>query len=118
MFTYVIFNNFIFLLLKNQPAERTKFYLCSISMISLMRKTDLLFLLAIVFMGFLYGLHRIIPIRPYSIHQWRQTDCLSITLNYSNENLPFTQPAIHKISFGEEKVISAFPIKYFIIRKL
>lgn len=83
-----------------------------------MRKTDLLFLMAIVLMGFLYGLHRIIPMRPYSIHQWRQTDCLSITLNYSRENLPFVQPEIHNVTFGEGKVVSEFPVIYYMVGKL
>jgi len=80
-----------------------------------MRKTDLFFLVAIVLMGYLYGLHRIIPMRPYSIHQWRQTDCLSITLNYCEEDIAFAKPEIHNMTYGEGKVVSEFPILYFLI---
>lgn len=83
-----------------------------------MRRTDFLFLMAIVLMGFLYGLHRILPMRPYSIHQWRQTDCLSIALNYTLEDLPFAQPEIHNTTYGEGKVVSEFPVIYYLIGHL
>ena len=57
--------------------------------------------------------------RPYSIHQWRQADCLSITMNYYMEGLNFFEPKIHWLADGKDgKTVSDFPIIYYIVAKL
>ncbi len=48
--------------------------------------------------------------RPYSIHQWRQTDCLSFTKNYYEEGMNFLSPKIHWQGVKEGKTISEFPL--------
>ncbi|MCG8700195.1 MAG: glycosyltransferase family 39 protein, partial [Bacteroidales bacterium] len=51
--------------------------------------------------------------RPYSTHQWRQSDCLSITMNYFKDNRPFFKPAIHWVGEKDGQTVSEFPIIYF-----
>src|SRR3954465_8348709 len=48
--------------------------------------------------------------RPSSIHQWRQTDCLSITKNYYEEGMHFFQPKVHYQGPKDGKAVSEFPI--------
>ncbi|NJO89159.1 MAG: hypothetical protein HC831_09520 [Chloroflexia bacterium] len=57
--------------------------------------------------------------RPQSIHQWRQCDCLSITLNYYNENVGFFEPQMHYLGKdGTGKTVSDCPIIYYSVAKL
>lgn len=52
----------------------------------------------------------------YSRHQWRQSDCISITQHYSQENLSFLEPEIYWRGEGHTgKTISEFPIIYFTV---
>ena len=51
------------------------------------------FLLA---MAILFGYHDIISHPPYSIHQWRQTDALSLTLNYFKEGLLIAAECVNR----------------------
>lgn len=56
---------------------------------------------------------------PYSRHQWRQSDCLSITQHYYQDNLPFLEPEVHWRGEGETgKTISEFPIVYYSVAKI
>ena len=48
--------------------------------------------------------------RPYSIHQWRQTDCASFTKNYYEEGMDFFKPKIHWQGNIDGKAISEFPL--------
>ncbi len=48
--------------------------------------------------------------RPYSIHQWRQTDCASFAKNYYEEGMHFFEPKIHWQDTENGKAISEFPI--------
>ncbi len=63
-----------------------------------------------VFLFFLYGYNKVYNNRPYSIHQWRQTDCLSFTKNYFEEGMNFFSPKIHWQGVSEGKAISEFPL--------
>lgn len=63
-----------------------------------------------VFLFFLYGYNKVYNNRPYSIHQWRQTDCLSFTKNYFEEGMNFFSPKIHWQGVEEGKAISEFPL--------
>lgn len=58
----------------------------------------------------LYGYTKTYNARPYSIHQWRQTDCASFTKNYYEEGMDFFNPKIHWQGNQEGKAISEFPL--------
>lgn len=77
-------------------------------------KYSIYFLLILAGISFLYGYHKIIFYSPYSNHQWRQTDGLSIALNYFKEGMNFFEPKIHFQYSDEGKAIGEFPIIYYI----
>lgn len=81
-------------------------------------KTDLLFILLLLIVSLLYDYHNILTYRPYSIHQWRQTDCLSITMNYYKENRNFFEPAIHWVGEKDGKTVSECPLIYYSVAQL
>jgi hypothetical protein len=50
---------------------------------------------------------------------WRQCDCLSITLNYYQDNNPFFEPSIHNLGIdGTGKTVSDFPLIYYTVAQL
>jgi hypothetical protein len=69
--------------------------------------------------SFFYLYPKIISLPPQSIHQWRQSDCLSITLNYFMEDRKFLDPSVHWTGPQDNgKTVSEFPIIYFTVAKL
>ena len=82
---------------------------------------NLLFLLIFVAMFFYYGLHESMFYPPQSVHVWRQTNCLSLTQNYYQHDLPFLQPEMHN-QFGNGgtsgKAVGEFPIIYYLVAQL
>lgn len=48
--------------------------------------------------------------RPVSIHQWRQSDCLSFTKNYYEEGMHFFKPKIHWQGVKDGQTVSECPI--------
>ncbi len=71
--------------------------------------------------GWFYNYHTIINQKPQSIHMYRQSDCLSLAINYYNDGLPFHHPAIHnQIADGGSAGYSAgeFPLLYYSVAKL
>lgn len=80
---------------------------------------DLIYVVIFLFMAWFYGLFDSMDQGPYSRHQWRQSDCLSITQNYAQDGLPFLAPEIHWQ--GEQqtgKTISEFPLIYYTVGKI
>jgi hypothetical protein len=72
-------------------------------------------LLAFVFvLFFLNCYHRTMFLRPNSIHQWRQSDCLSITKNYYEEGMDFFHPRIHYQGVSNGNAVSEFPILNYV----
>ena len=66
--------------------------------------------------SYAYNYHDILQKDPQSIHLWRQCDCLSITMNFSQDDNPLFKPSIHNLSAdGTGKTISDFPLIYYII---
>jgi hypothetical protein len=54
-----------------------------------------------------------------SIHLWRQCDCLSIAMNYYQDNNPFHEPAVHNLGGdGTGKTVSECPVIYYSIAML
>jgi len=57
--------------------------------------------------------------RPQGPHQWRQADCLSYTLNFTREEIPFTEPQVHNLgNNGTGKVVSEFPLIYYCVSRI
>ena len=54
----------------------------------------------------------IFKFQPQSHHQWRQSDCLSLALNYYQFELPFLEPQVHNLLAEEGKSVSEFPVLY------
>lgn len=84
-----------------------------------MNKKNLLFIFAILGLFFIYGYQYTIHLGPYSMHQWRQADCLSITNNYYQDHLPFLEPEINWTNEnGNHKTVSEFPLIYYTVAKI
>lgn len=68
-----------------------------------------------------YGIFEIIDDRPHPLHIWRNTDSLSITLNYYDHDMNFAEPEIHNyISDGgtSGKTAGEFPGWYYLMALL
>ncbi len=77
-----------------------------------------LFLVLLLAMSWYFGYPRILPMRPQSVHAWRQTDCLSFARNYYDHGMRFFQPAMHNLqSDGETtgKAAWEFPLIYYLV---
>jgi hypothetical protein len=77
------------------------------------------FAFLLLIFSIVYNYQDILFKSPQSIHLWRQCDCLSITLNYYQENNPFFEPSIHNLgSDGTGKTVSDFPLIYYSVAQL
>ncbi|MBS1637282.1 MAG: hypothetical protein JST26_15285 [Bacteroidetes bacterium] len=65
-----------------------------------------------------YGYADMFRTRPHSIHQWRQTDCLSFTKNYYEEGMHFFSPKIHWQGDGDGKAVSELPLMNYSVAML
>lgn len=80
---------------------------------------NVLFAIIFIWMAWLYGIFDTMNRGPYSVHQWRQADCLSITENYHAQNLPFLEPQIHRQQAEKNgQTISELPLVYYTVAKL
>jgi hypothetical protein len=80
---------------------------------------NLIYGVLFLLIAWFYGTFETMDRGPYSRHQWRQSDCLSITQHYYQDNLPFLEPEIHWRGEGESgKTISEFPIIYYSVAKI
>ena len=73
-----------------------------------------LLLLALLIISLFYGYQKIIVMGPYSNHQWRQSDALSITENYYQESMNFFEPRMHLQESVDGKAVGEFPLIYYI----
>ena len=75
-----------------------------------------IYVVLFILIAWFYGNFDTMDRGPYSRHQWRQSDCLSITQHYYQDNLPFLEPEIHWRGEGQSgKTISEFPIVYYTV---
>jgi hypothetical protein len=82
-------------------------------------RDELIVISLIVIVSLFYGYAEIIQKGPYSMHMWRQCDCLSFTSNYYHEDIGFFEPGIHwSGSTGDGKTVSEFPGLYFLNAQL
>ena len=82
------------------------------------RKTDIIFVLLLLAVSFFYDYPAILFSRPSYHHIWRQTDCLSITMNYYRDNRNFFEPAILYDGGCGGKTASEFPVIYYTVAQL
>lgn len=70
-------------------------------------------------MSLAYGYFKIYNFKPYGIHYWRQSDCVSYAANYYQKDLPFLKPEIYWLGSTQNgATVSEFPILYFITGKI
>jgi len=80
---------------------------------------NLIFLLLLLSLSYIYDFHNIIVKEPQSIHMWRQSDCLSFALNYYKEDNGFFEPEVHQIGVPDNgKTVSDFPLIYYLVGKI
>ncbi len=80
---------------------------------------NLIYGVLFLMIAWFYGTFETMDRGPYSRHQWRQADCLSITQHYYQDDLPFLEPEIHWRGVGQSgKTISEFPIIYYTVAKI
>ncbi len=81
----------------------------------------ILFLIAFVTLFFVYNGDEIFFSRPQSVHIWRQTNGLSITKLYSQQDNSLWQPEMHNL-YGNNgssgKAAGEFPVIYYFVGKL
>ncbi|MBL7910612.1 MAG: hypothetical protein JNJ41_06135 [Bacteroidia bacterium] len=81
-------------------------------------RINLLLLGFVIVLFFLNAYNSVINKRPTIVHQWRQTDCLSITKNYYEEGMDFFNPKIHFQGNLNGKAVSEFPILNYTVAAL
>ncbi len=78
-----------------------------------------MFIIVLLAFAWFYNFHEILFFGPQSAHFWRQTDCLSFTLNYMQEGRGLLNPTIHYIGrAGNGEVVSDFPILFYFIGQI
>ncbi len=76
-------------------------------------------LLLVVIISLVYNYNTILFALPQSIHQWRQSDCLSITMNYYQDDNAFLEPSMNYLGRdGTGKTISEFPLIYYFVGQI
>ncbi len=85
------------------------------------RRSSLIFFILLIACSYFYDYHEILTLRPQSVHQWRQTDCLSVTKNYYEDGMNFTKPAIHNLISDKRTTgisMGEFPVLYYFVAVL
>ena len=71
-----------------------------------------LFFVALIMVAYFYSYHEIVFKRPQSVHQWRQSDCASIALNYHQGHMNFFNRKHITLRLTEELQVMPVPVKY------
>src|SRR6188768_4374760 len=79
---------------------------------------NLVLLGMVILLFFLNFYSKTLFFRPSSTHQWRQTDCLSITKNYYEEGMHFFEPKIHYQGPKDGHAVSELPILNYTVAAL
>jgi hypothetical protein len=79
----------------------------------------IIFFILLLLISYLYNYHNIAFFRPQSVHNWRQSDCASLALNYYQNGMKFFQPETHNLTsknFTSGKAAtSEIPFLYFFV---
>lgn len=81
-------------------------------------KISIVFVFTIILVAYYYNYWEIMHKRPQSVHNWRQTDCASIALNYYKHGMHFFKPEVmFQISDGGKSgyTVGECPILYYLI---
>lgn len=82
---------------------------------------NIVFIALFVIISLGYHYNKILFLHPQSLHQWRQTDCLSIALNYYQDGMNFFKPEVHNL-FSDKWTTGysagEFPGIYFLVAML
>ncbi len=70
-------------------------------------------LVAVIAVCIFYNYPSMLHLLPQGSHLWRQADCMAMTQNYQQFNLPFLQPEIYNLQSVNGKVVGEFPVFYF-----
>jgi hypothetical protein len=63
----------------------------------LKNKSDIVFIVLLLLLGFHYNYQEIVVKPPLSVHMWRQADCASIAYNYYQNDMNFFKPEMHNL---------------------
>lgn len=80
--------------------------------------SSFIFITLLLIAFWIFDFHTIIFLKPQSLHQWRQCDNLSITLNYFQFDLSFLNPKLHAIYGNNGSAIAEFPFFYYLTAQL
>jgi hypothetical protein len=82
---------------------------------------NLIFCFFFLVLSYFYGFHETLFYAPQSVHVWRQTNSLSLAMNYYQDNLPFLEPEMHN-HFPDGgfsgKSVGEFPAIYYLVAQL
>jgi hypothetical protein len=81
-------------------------------------RNDLFFFIVAIAQFVLYDYFVLIDELPLSVHMWRQSDCLSFTMNFYNNGMDLTQPGIHHLLTGSGRTVAELPLMYYLVAGL
>lgn len=76
------------------------------------------FTISFIALFFLLGLHKVLFLRPQSIHQWAQCDRASVAWNYYTGGYDFFHPRVNNIANGSGITGLEFPIIQYVVALL
>jgi MFS family permease len=80
---------------------------------------SVIFIILLAGISVFYNYHEIAFKRPQSIHRWRQCDCASIALNYSQGGMKFFSPETHNLTAdggtSGKNCTSEIPLLYYTV---
>jgi hypothetical protein len=72
----------------------------------------------ILLLSYLFGYKQYFSKQAFSVHNWRQSDCVSMTQNFYMEKMPLWEPKIHAQIAQEGRGVAELPIFYYLSSKL
>ena len=76
-----------------------------------------LLFIAIIAISIFYAYPKMLQLLPQGSHLWRQADCMAMTWNYKQFQLPFLQSACYNLQSINGNVAGEFPVFYFLASK-
>ncbi len=84
----------------------------------MLKYSGLILWATLILIAIFYGYPRIFDYTPRGQHDWRQTDCASLALNYYQDGMDFTKPRVHHNLGRGGHAVGEFPILYYITASL
>lgn len=89
--------------------------------VNFFKKPNILFIIAFLLISLSYNYIHILQLGPRALHIWRQSDCISMTLNYYQHGMNFFEPEIHNLIADDNtsgKTIGEFPLLYYFVASI